>query len=387
MNTFALRRCLPPLARCALQQPAAMRVPASATAVLCLVRGSTAFTGAALRTSAAATRSFHSSRTQLAMVDVKLTQKGETNTQDYRVFFSKDGKDISPWHDIPLKAMHSTAHSTPQSVLAYAAGCRIAICKRLAFCYRASRSHLSNYSLQAIAASPIAELVPVLCACLWALQADGDLYNYVCEIPKNTKAKMEIATKEKLNPIAQDIKKGALRFYHGPIFWNYGAVVATSIVSKYRLLLRTYTVQTCADNCTHELRWYTECFANLVVQGTAVAIARHALAKRSLCRVLQQRATADNSVHVVHAESMQHTLTHSQLGNCNLNACQRVAVAPSAATWEDPNIKHPELGVMGDGDPVDVVEIGSSKHAQGAVKQIRALGALAMIDDGELDWK
>jgi inorganic pyrophosphatase len=42
---------------------------------------------------------------------------------------------------------------------------------------------------------------------------------------------------------------------------------------------------------------------------------------------------------------------------------------------------------MGDGDPVDVVEIGSSKHAQGAVKQIRALGALAMIDDGELDWK
>jgi inorganic pyrophosphatase len=54
------------------------------------------------------------------------------------------------------------------------------------------------------------------------LQADGDLYNYVCEIPKNTKAKMEIATKEKLNPIAQDIKKGALRFYHGPIFWNYG---------------------------------------------------------------------------------------------------------------------------------------------------------------------
>jgi inorganic pyrophosphatase len=56
-------------------------------------------------------------------------------------------------------------------------------------------------------------------------------------------------------------------------------------------------------------------------------------------------------------------------------------------TWEDPNIKHPDLGVMGDGDPVDVVEIGSSKHAQGAVKQIRALGALAMIDDGELDWK
>ena len=110
MNTFALRRCLWPLARCTLQQPAAMRVSASATAVLCLVRGSTAFTGAALRTSAAATRTYHSSRTQLAMVDVKLTQKGETNTQDYRVFFSKDGKDISPWHDIPLKVSASTPY-------------------------------------------------------------------------------------------------------------------------------------------------------------------------------------------------------------------------------------------------------------------------------------
>jgi inorganic pyrophosphatase len=149
------------------------------------------------------------------MVDVTLTPKGKTDTEEYRVFFSEKGKEISPWHDIPLKA-------------------------------------------------------------------DGDFYNYVCEIPKFTKAKMEIATKEKLNPIAQDIKKGALRFYHGPIFWNYG-----------------YLPQ----------------------------------------------------------------------------------------TWEDPNIKHPELSVMGDGDPVDVVEIGSTKHKQGDVKQVRALGALAMIDDGELDWK
>jgi len=44
----------------------------------------------------------------------------------------------------------------------------------------------------------------------------------VVEIPKMTKAKMEIATKEEFNPIAQDIKKGKLRDYHGPIFWNYG---------------------------------------------------------------------------------------------------------------------------------------------------------------------
>lgn len=41
------------------------------------------------------------------------------------------------------------------------------------------------------------------------------------------KAKMEVATKEASNPIAQDIKKGKLRDYHGPIFWNYGCLPQT----------------------------------------------------------------------------------------------------------------------------------------------------------------
>ncbi len=42
-----------------------------------------------------------------------------------------------------------------------------------------------------------------------------------------TKAKMEVATKEENNPIAQDVKKGKLRDYHGPIFWNYGCIPQT----------------------------------------------------------------------------------------------------------------------------------------------------------------
>jgi inorganic pyrophosphatase len=36
---------------------------------------------------------------------------------------------------------------------------------------------------------------------------------------------------------------------------------------------------------------------------------------------------------------------------------------------------------------VDVVEIGSETFAIGAVKVVKPLGCLAMIDDGELDWK
>src|SRR6056300_96464 len=54
-------------------------------------------------------------------------------------------------------------------------------------------------------------------------KSDGT-YNAVIEIPKMTKAKMEVATKEPNNPIAQDVKEGKLRDYHGPIVWNYGCL-------------------------------------------------------------------------------------------------------------------------------------------------------------------
>ena len=115
-----------------------------------------------------------------------------------------------------------------------------------------------------------------------ALYNDDGTVNMVTEIPKMTKAKMEVATKEESNPIAQDEKKGKLRDYHGPIFWNYGCL---------------------------------------------------------------------------------------------------------PQTWEDPNIEHPTLKVSGDDDPIDVVEIGSSSLDMGSVTPVKPLGVLAMIDDGELDWK
>lgn len=45
------------------------------------------------------------------------------------------------------------------------------------------------------------------------------------------------------------------------------------------------------------------------------------------------------------------------------------------------------MGPQGDNDPVDVVEIGSVQCQQGGVYKVKPLGAYAMIDDGELDWK
>jgi len=152
-----------------------------------------------------------------AVPQVETQVRGEPGSETFRRFFvDASGRDLSPWHDLPLEA-----------------------------------------------------------------GADGE-YWMVTEIPKMTKPKMEIATKEPSNPIAQDTKKGKLREYHGPIYWNYG-----------------YLPQ----------------------------------------------------------------------------------------TWEDPTVEHPELKVLGDNDPVDVVEIGSRTHTQGEIVRVKVLGALAMIDDGELDWK
>ena len=141
---------------------------------------------------------------------------GDVGTPEFRLKYMDNGKDISPWHDIPLRT------------------------------------------------------------------GEDGVFNAVFEIPKMTKPKMEVATKEPGNPIAQDVKKGKLRDYHGPIFWNYG--------------------------------------------------------------MLPQ-------------------------------------------TWEDPNTEDPETKSLGDNDPIDVVEIGSETLAQGAVEKVKVLGALAMIDEGELDWK
>lgn len=45
------------------------------------------------------------------------------------------------------------------------------------------------------------------------------------------------------------------------------------------------------------------------------------------------------------------------------------------------------LRFKGDGDPVDVIDIGTGLHKSGEVIQVKVLGCLAMIDEGQTDWK
>ncbi|RDX96040.1 Soluble inorganic pyrophosphatase 6, chloroplastic [Mucuna pruriens] len=59
------------------------------------------------------------------------------------------------------------------------------------------------------------------------LRLDDGVFNFVVEIPKESSAKMEVATDETFTPIKQDTKKGKLRYYPYNINWNYGLLPQT----------------------------------------------------------------------------------------------------------------------------------------------------------------
>ncbi|KAJ1557808.1 Inorganic pyrophosphatase [Nowakowskiella sp. JEL0078] len=56
-------------------------------------------------------------------------------------------------------------------------------------------------------------------------------------------------------------------------------------------------------------------------------------------------------------------------------------------TWEDPTTVHPDTKAAGDNDPLDAVEIGETVGFTGQVKQVKVLGTMALLDEGETDWK
>ena len=56
-------------------------------------------------------------------------------------------------------------------------------------------------------------------------------------------------------------------------------------------------------------------------------------------------------------------------------------------TWEDPNHRDARTGCLGDNDPLDVLDIGSRVARRGEVRQVKTLGLMALIDEGETDWK
>eukprot|EP00485_Elphidium_margaritaceum_P011559 CAMPEP_0202686012 /NCGR_PEP_ID=MMETSP1385-20130828/1796_1 /ASSEMBLY_ACC=CAM_ASM_000861 /TAXON_ID=933848 /ORGANISM="Elphidium margaritaceum" /LENGTH=390 /DNA_ID=CAMNT_0049340495 /DNA_START=27 /DNA_END=1199 /DNA_ORIENTATION=+ len=122
---------------------------------------------------AAVERVFHPSIVE----NVRVSEDGKRDTLEWRMWFETnaldqaqstvraDFKQLSPWHDIPLGFM----------------------------------------------------------------DGNNQLYfNYVNEISHGGRAKMECATKEAWNPIKQDVKKGALRYFkYGDLPFNYGFIPQT----------------------------------------------------------------------------------------------------------------------------------------------------------------
>jgi len=56
-------------------------------------------------------------------------------------------------------------------------------------------------------------------------------------------------------------------------------------------------------------------------------------------------------------------------------------------TWEDPGAVHAETKAKGDNDPLDVCEVGEAVGYTGQVKEVKILGIMALLDEGETDWK
>ncbi|XP_008468471.1 inorganic pyrophosphatase [Diaphorina citri] len=56
-------------------------------------------------------------------------------------------------------------------------------------------------------------------------------------------------------------------------------------------------------------------------------------------------------------------------------------------TWENPDETDAHTGQKGDGDPIDVLEIGERIAKRGEIIQVKALGVIGLIDEGQTDWK
>lgn len=56
-------------------------------------------------------------------------------------------------------------------------------------------------------------------------------------------------------------------------------------------------------------------------------------------------------------------------------------------TWEHLGQKDPHTGLFGDNDPIDAFDISLLPRKVGDIIQVKILGAVAMIDNNETDWK
>lgn len=154
----------------------------------------------------------------------------------------------------------------------------------------------------------------------------------------------QIATKEPLNPIKQDIKKGKLRyvaniFPHKGYIWNYGA------------LPQVRKMHSMKDS-------FVKCFVHLLIIVTLYWFWSKSVTDKSTLNQKDYLVLFLLFNHflfsiylvcqVVSWNAFWNILISYMFLNCSLEK-----------TWEDPNHTDKETKCWGDNDPIDVCEIGT----------------------------
>ena len=137
-------------------------------------------------------RSFHSS--QIICGEFNKKELGDFESLEYRIFIENDGKQVRLKGSI-LSLVQSAMQWLLYPLIPYPPISMLSLILSLS---------------DSLHPHPVLQISP------WhdiPLRAGDGLFNMVCEIPKNTNAKMEVATDEATTPIKQDTKKGKLRYY------------------------------------------------------------------------------------------------------------------------------------------------------------------------------
>ena len=126
----------------------------------------------------------------------------------------------------------------------------------------------------------------------------------------------------------------------------------------------------------HDIKLYSH--ANKFVFPAVIEISRHNIAKYEV--------SLDEPFNPI----KQDTRKNKNTGDVELRYYARFPLfnyGMLPQTWENPFEKDKVMGIEGDGDPLDIIEIGSHAVSCGSMLDVKVLGALCLIDQGQIDWK
>uniref|UniRef100_A0A8C5LKM9 inorganic diphosphatase n=1 Tax=Leptobrachium leishanense TaxID=445787 RepID=A0A8C5LKM9_9ANUR len=146
-----------------------------------------------------------------SMMRYGTVEKGRPNTAEYRIYYKNDqGKFISPFHDIPLYPEVEKDGDVPAK--------------------KSKPNWNKNVFNMVVEVPRWTNAKMEVIDCIFVCTFDFPICMFSLWIETTSSSfLLKIATKEPLNPVKQDLKKGKLRFVanifpHRGYIWNYGAL-------------------------------------------------------------------------------------------------------------------------------------------------------------------